>query len=62
MHSVAASGGKKTEDGTLTSVLEADVRSKPAAVADPLETQILTPAATKEDSYVYIAMKWRGYL
>jgi hypothetical protein len=50
--SVPASQGKKTDEGTMMSTSTA--KSNPATVAEWPETQILTPATTKEASDILI--------
>jgi hypothetical protein len=42
--------GKKIDDGTMMPTPEPDSNSNPVAVADPRETQSLTPATTNEAS------------
>jgi hypothetical protein len=48
MPSAAAGEGKKIDEGVMTPLLESNSKSNPVAVADPRETQSLTPATTTE--------------
>jgi hypothetical protein len=53
-HSAAVGEGKKIDEGTVMPLLESNSKSDPVAVADPRETQSLTPATTKEASDILI--------
>jgi hypothetical protein len=46
--SAVAGEGKKIDEGAMMPLLESNSKSDHVAVADPRETQNLTPATTKE--------------
>jgi hypothetical protein len=52
--SAAAGEGKKTDEGAMMPLLESNSKSDPVTVADPRETQSLTPATTNEVSDILI--------